>query len=169
MRLIPFNRQFTESETDPQLFEKLKAELPHILAWAAEGAKTWGANGLGTTPAAVSEATEEYRAERDYVTHFVDECCEVTNSDDDWTSTGALYQAFETWCEAEGIRRPIQKSTFGSRLIRPGVKSDKRKGARGVSGIKLKPDAETVKAVNDDFFAEGPQLNAQGEARGGKR
>jgi putative DNA primase/helicase len=39
LRVIPFDRQFTEQEQDKKMAEKLKAELTGILAWAVEGCR----------------------------------------------------------------------------------------------------------------------------------
>jgi len=37
LQMIPFNRRFSESERDPDLYEKLLLELPGILNWALDG------------------------------------------------------------------------------------------------------------------------------------
>jgi putative DNA primase/helicase len=64
IRLIPFNVTIPPDQRDPDLPAKLRAELPGILNWALEGCLAWQADGL-TNPAAVEEATAEYRAEQD--------------------------------------------------------------------------------------------------------
>jgi putative DNA primase/helicase len=56
-RVIPMNRVVPESEGDPGLQEKLRRELPGILALAARGCLSWQRNGLPLPPL-VQEATE---------------------------------------------------------------------------------------------------------------
>jgi putative DNA primase/helicase len=56
------------------LLDKLKAELPGILAWAVRGCPDWQECGL-VEPDEVREATKKYRAAQDSVQGFLDECC----------------------------------------------------------------------------------------------
>jgi putative DNA primase/helicase len=37
MRLIPFTQRFDGKKADPKLPDKLRDELPGVLAWAVEG------------------------------------------------------------------------------------------------------------------------------------
>ena len=74
VRLIPFTVTIPEGQRDPQLVDKLKAELPGILAWAVQGCLEWQREGLGM-PEAVKAATANYRAEQDMLAAFLDECC----------------------------------------------------------------------------------------------
>ena len=53
-----------EAEVDPKLTDKLRAELPGILAWAVRGCLDWQAHGLGNAEA-VHQATAEYRESSD--------------------------------------------------------------------------------------------------------
>ena len=57
--LLPFLVTVPESERDPDLPEKLKAEWPGILAWMIAGCIDWQERGL-RPPAAVLEATKTY-------------------------------------------------------------------------------------------------------------
>jgi len=56
--------------------ERLRAELPGILAWALDGCAKWQTFGLGE-PAAVMAATNEYQAESDAIARYIDERCVV--------------------------------------------------------------------------------------------
>jgi putative DNA primase/helicase len=58
IRLVPFTVTIPEEEKDPQLADKLRAELPGILNWAVEGLAVWQREGLGV-PVAVERATAE--------------------------------------------------------------------------------------------------------------
>ena len=63
LRLIPFSVSFLGRE-DRDLDGKLETELPGIFAWAVRGCLEWQTDGLGL-PAAVEEATREYRADEE--------------------------------------------------------------------------------------------------------
>ena len=49
--------------------DKLKDEWPGILAWMVQGCLDWNREGL-TEPAAVMEATQEYREQEDLLAAF---------------------------------------------------------------------------------------------------
>ena len=68
--LIPFTVTIPEEERDPELGDKLKAELPGILAWAIQGCLIWQAEGL-SPPKAVTEATEAYLQAEDSVSAWI--------------------------------------------------------------------------------------------------
>ncbi len=59
IHLLPFNVTVPECERDPNLFEKLKSELPGILSWAVEGCLEWQKNGLRPPPEVIAEV-EQY-------------------------------------------------------------------------------------------------------------
>jgi putative DNA primase/helicase len=60
IKLIPFNKRFDGAGADTDLPEKLRKELPGVLAWAVMGCVEWYQNGLGTA-AVVEAATAAYR------------------------------------------------------------------------------------------------------------
>jgi phage/plasmid-associated DNA primase len=74
VRLVPFNRTFTEDERDPKLLAKLKAESSHILAWMVAGCLAWQRNGLADTPAKIREATDAYQVDQDLTGAWLSEC-----------------------------------------------------------------------------------------------
>jgi putative DNA primase/helicase len=113
VQLIPFTVQIPESERDPALPAKLRAELPGILAWAMRGWQEYQRDGLGM-PAAVTQATADYRAESDTLGLFLAECCHMAEGA---TARGAeLYTAYLTWAERGGLRRPLSNVRFSRAL-----------------------------------------------------
>ena len=74
--------------------EKLKAELPGILAWIVQGWLDWQKQGLAP-PAAVSSATEAYLEAEDAVAAWLDECCQ--RDPKAWESSTALFASWSVW------------------------------------------------------------------------
>ena len=99
VHLIPFNVVIPPEERDGDLPEKLRKELPGILNWAIKGAVKWAREGLNP-PAAVLQATSEYRSEMDTFSRF---CSEMIQREDGATTPKSeLIKAFELWCSVEG-------------------------------------------------------------------
>ncbi|MGA8552885.1 MAG: phage/plasmid primase, P4 family [Candidatus Acidiferrales bacterium] len=99
IRLVPFNQQFKGNNRDRELLQKLKAELPGILAWAVRGCLDWQRNGLGK-PKTMVEATLEYRQESDQIRRFISERCLV---DKKYSVAGKqLYDAYVQFCQQQG-------------------------------------------------------------------
>ena len=66
LHFIPFTVTIPQNKRDPRLGEKLRAELPGILAWAIEGCLAWQREGLNP-PLLVREATADYLAAEDAI------------------------------------------------------------------------------------------------------
>ena len=138
IRLIPFSVTIPEKDRDPKLSDKLKKELPGILAWAVQGCLKWQQRGLQIPPE-VTEATKTYRNEMDLINEFLTECCILDSSK--LVPKSALYNIYEQWCKEAG-ERPESKRSLGSRLIERGFDPNKKdeNGNRIWSGIGLKSD-----------------------------
>lgn len=132
-RLIPFNRTFSPEERDPHLLDKLKAEAPHILAWAVAGCIEWQRRGLADTPAAVSQATDGYMVDQDVVGRWLEEC--TTNSYGR-VATGDLYANYENWCKSNGIRQ-VSNVVLGRRLAERGYTSERDTQTRYWCGLTM--------------------------------
>jgi putative DNA primase/helicase len=70
--LIPFNQCF-DPAAEPDLEQKLIAELPGILTWLVSGVAVCHEYGL-KTPASVIAATQTYREEIDLLNVFISDC-----------------------------------------------------------------------------------------------
>jgi len=121
VRLIPFTIQIPEAERDAALPAKLRAELPGILAWAVRGWRDYRRDGLGA-PAAVTQATADYRAESDTLGQFIVECCHV--ADGATARGGELYATYTAWAEQNGLR-PLSNKRVGSSLRERGYVGDR--------------------------------------------
>lgn len=102
VRLVPFAVIIPEGERDGKLPEKLRDELPGILAWAVRGCLTWQREGLNA-PATVKDATENYRQEQDEIARFVEEWC--TCAPGMTATAGGLYEAYKKWGGAWSMQR----------------------------------------------------------------
>jgi putative DNA primase/helicase len=141
LRLIPFTQRFDGGRQDPKLPEKLRAEMPGVLAWMVEGCLEWQEHGLGE-PESVREATDQYRAEMDTLAAFIEDRCVVR--EDAVAPATPLYKQYQLWCDDAGEKPETQKM-FGMRLRERGFVSDKikrgpHKDRKGWFGIGLRAD-----------------------------
>lgn len=133
IRLIPFSVVIPEAERDKQLGDKLLAELDGILNWAVQGCLKWQQEGL-TPPAAVTEATSEYRKESDILARFIEDKCIV--NDQVRVSANELFDTFKTWCDECGEMPPTQ-TRFGRMMAEKGIQKTKVHGKKWYLGIGL--------------------------------
>ena len=133
IRLVPFTVTIPDEEQDKALNDKLREELPGILAWAVRGCLAWQEQGLGA-PEEVLNATQDYKNEMDVLGSFLEECC-VQEGYVHVTSK-ALYQAYEQWCEANSEDQMTQRA-LGLRLQERGLISERTSHFRGWKGIGL--------------------------------
>lgn len=137
IRMVPFTVRIADDQVDPDLFEKLTAELPGILAWAVGGCVLWQVHGLGWARA-VRLATDQYRADSDVLGAFLEDRCELAEGHEQ--AAGVLYQGYVRWCQQTG-EHAITMSAFGSALQERGIHVIKRGGAKLRIGVKLLDDA----------------------------
>src|SRR5262249_26561535 len=116
IKMIPFSVTIPDEEKDPGLPNKLKAELPGILAWAGQGCLAWQRNGLGE-PDEVRQATADYQAEQDTLAGFMAECCRFNPQFQ--IRASALYDAYVTW-SGDKLTSSI---AFGRRLREKGYET----------------------------------------------
>lgn len=136
IHMIPFVVTIPESERDPELTDKLKAEWPGILQWAIDGCLEWQRIGLAP-PAAVVNATAEYLAEEDAFTNWRAECC-ITGKFQ-WGSGELLWSSWKRWAEASN-ERPGSRKAFAQTMAQHGYTPSKSQHVRGYDGIALKPN-----------------------------
>ncbi len=146
IRLIPWTVTIPAEERDKALPERLRAELPGILAWAVRGALEWQRVGLGDPPA-VADATAAYRESQDVLGQYF---AERTRLDPAARMTRkALREDYEAWCrdvghEPLGARRLSEALT--SRGVRPCNVREGMRFANGWAGVRLATDADKVGA-----------------------
>jgi putative DNA primase/helicase len=131
--LAPFTVTIPPAERDESLPEKLKAELPGILAWMVQGCLDWQKQGLAP-PAAVTCATKAYLEAEDAVAAWLDECCQRDRNA--WERTSALFASWSTWADKTGEYIGSQPR-FVERLESRGITPLRRRDGRGFTGIRL--------------------------------
>ena len=123
IRLIPFEREFTEDEVDLDLTSKLLAESDGILQWMLKGLEMWQKERLGMCEK-ILMANKEYRQEMDVVSTFIEEC--VNNSLGKEVKASELYQHYKNYCLQNGFF-VLTSTKFGRELDNKGfVKVHKR-------------------------------------------
>jgi putative DNA primase/helicase len=125
IHLIPFEVTIPPNEQDPNLFDKLRAELPGILAWAVRGAVEWSKGRL-QVPETVLAATNAYKEEMDIISEFIAALCSTGAGME--ASAGDLFHSYSEFCE-QSKEKPLSRNAFGRRLTEHGFKG--KKGAEG--------------------------------------
>jgi len=146
IRLIPWAVTIPPTEQDKKLAEKLRGELPGVLAWIVRGCLEWRREGL-KAPEEVRRATKAYRAEMDVLAAFLADCC--LRDEDEEAFAGELWGAWKRWCEETGEQASSQKR-FGGRLAERGFLNhrDSKTGRKVWSGLSLRPNWESRAGIS---------------------
>lgn len=140
IRKIPFTVTIPTAEQDRDLGRKLLAESSGILSWAMEGCIEWQRAGL-MPPAAVTVATEKYRADSDILAQFLEEC--TTSNAGYRVAAHRLYAEYKRWAIAAG-EREMTSNMLGRKLAERGIVSVKQNSRTSYPGIDL------IDAENDE-------------------
>jgi len=124
LHLVPLT--YVPAKPDTDLAERLKAEMPGILAWAIRGCLAWQRDGL-QPPAVVAEASAEYFAEQDSIATWLAERCDRR---DVYATAMArhLYGDWKMWTAARGEAAGTEKR-FSEALQRVVPKKATKAGA----------------------------------------
>jgi putative DNA primase/helicase len=137
IKLVPFTVTISDEEKDKYLSDKLKAELPGILAWAVRGCLEWQENGLGE-PDEIRQATAAYQAEEDTLAAFLAECCQL-HAELEWRASD-LFAAYQRWT-GDKLMTP---KAFGQKLKAKGFQSTRgHGGVRSWKGLGLLAQPES--------------------------
>lgn len=149
IRLVPWLVTVTEGMKDRDLAQKLRAELPGILAWGVAGCLEWQRNGLAEPPEVLA-ASAAYRTESDVLGEFLVRHCVF--GDGERCARKDLRKRYETWCEELG-HYTLGARALATRLKQNGVSDGnvRRDGkvCDGWYGVRLKTDT-------DDYVGEIP-------------
>lgn len=148
--VIPFNNVIPENEQDPELFDKIKEELPSIVRtalaylnrlrdnrfkftqvnWAPDVSSA--EEKLGSVPVRTVSSSDKL------VQDFVESFCSFDETDS-FTLTQDLFTVFEGFCKDMG-QHTLDIKDFSSRLgkIYPGLSKKKSGSKNGYRGISFK-------------------------------
>lgn len=134
---VPFAHTVPEDRRDPQVKLTLKTwARAEVLAWAVQGCLAWQRHGL-QPPAAVQQATQEYRDAMNPLADFFTECCVF--GPQYWAASADLWEAYLAFDTGRSV---IRRRDFNERLRALGCRPEASSGGkqRGWRGIGLLAD-----------------------------
>lgn len=139
--VIPFNAKI-EGKADIKNYSDFlfKTAGGAVLSWIIEGAKRVIAGDYKIVqPRVVQAAIQKYKENNDWLSHFLDDCCEV--GDDFEAKSGEFYNAYRSYCLQMG---EYTRSTtdFYSALESTGVVRKRTRTGVIIYGLKLKSEFE---------------------------
>jgi len=129
--VIPFRATFANEARDKTLMDKLKAELPGILAWAVEGCLRRQAEGL-RRPGAVTDATAVYHTQIDALGEFLAAATKPVK--EARVPVRQFMTTFNKWLDATG-HETMSPRAIGGLMNKKGYPSLVRGSARVYSGL----------------------------------
>lgn len=100
--ILQFNNVVPQEQRDPQLFERLAAEVTGIIAWAVEGLLRQRSRGRLTVPASSEEVIQQYCETISPLWAFAEECLQPSGDRTGFTAKD-LYMALNRWCKERGL------------------------------------------------------------------
>lgn len=144
VKVIPFERHFSEKEQDKTLKKTLTRQdnLSGIFNWCLDGLKFMQERGLETPPA-VRAALAEYQHSSDKTARFMEEELEAGRGYE--ARTADVYARYRAWCEENG-QLPEGKPSFYQDLVQRHRVLVQRKHPKGggnltsvILGYRLRP------------------------------
>lgn len=135
--VIPFHAKI-EGASDIKNYSDYLFENagPYIMTWIIEGAKKAIEHEFHLTkPKVVEDAIAEYRGMNDWLSQFLEDCCEVGDGLEQ--KSGELYEEYRAYCMRTG-EYPRNSVDFASTLDKAGFTRKKKKTGMWVQGMKLK-------------------------------
>lgn len=101
VRVIEFNRHFSEEEQDKGLKHEFQTQeaMQGIFAWLVAGYLQYRKTGLKMSPEML-KVIKQYERDNDLVLQFLEEKCEKV--DGQITRQKSLYDAYKIWCKSNG-------------------------------------------------------------------
>lgn len=101
VRVITFDRHFTEEEQDKTLKDRLRTpeNASGILNWCLEGLKIYQREGI-IVPVCIKDATIEYRESQDKINQFITDTLE--EHEGGVLSVKEIYPKYYDWCRSNG-------------------------------------------------------------------
>ena len=139
VRVIEFNKHFTEEERDETLKEVFRTPeaMKGIFTWLLVGYFKYKRFGL-TMSDKMKRVIKQYERDNDLVLQFLEEKCET--SLDEYTRAKTLYDSFKIWCKSNGYFVMSAKKFNAGMEQHPEWQRGKRsiQGYPVFDGVKLK-------------------------------
>jgi putative DNA primase/helicase len=153
VQLVPWLHVVPAEKRDAHLIDKLKAEASGILNRLLDGLRDWLDNGL-RPPAAVAEATADYRRDSDPCGQFLEAC--VVTAPGNRERSSKMHEVFCAWAKVAGESEWSQKGFSGALKDRGFVS----KTSNGVWWL----DVALTKQASDFIDGEGRPVGGEVEA-----
>ncbi len=124
IKLIPFERYFTENEQDKglKIFFRKPENLSGVFNWFLEGLKMYTTEGL-EQPQVITTAIDEYRKNSDSVGLFISECLEACQYEK--IKTKKVYEEYKGWCNVCGYSPKNQSNLIEDLRKRGMIRRDR--------------------------------------------
>lgn len=148
VKVLPFNKHFTEEERDTTLKSKLRHENAKsaILNWLIAGYKKYKNSGGLINTDEMKQLVNDYRENNDTIQAFIDERLQPgdpNNIHSKKTRFSEVLSHYKIWCENSNIRRPLGRNALKQELQRHGIEF--------VSVHKQWCIIGTIKPISNDF------------------
>lgn len=146
--VIPFKAKI-EGKSDIKNYTEYLCENAGeaVMKWMIEGARQSIELGFKLPfPKCVSDAIEAYKAENDWLGHFLCECCEV--ADGETARSGELYSTYRAFSSASG--EYVRSTTdFYAALEAEGFTRQRTRTGNIINGLRLKTHADPKDEFSD--------------------
>ena len=149
VKIVPFSLTIPSETMDRDLPEKLRGELPGILAWAVRGCIDWQILGL-VQPQEVTDASDSFRRDMDTVPTFVKEMCRTGYELK--VKKSVLWNSYRKWCFEKKVKA-ASRTDFRSEMLEQGF-SETKISVEYYTGLDICSDAgvDDVSAADDTDF-----------------
>lgn len=133
--IIRLHKSFLGAE-DPDLLDKLKAELPGIALWAMKGYRDLVAKRTFSEPQSSKDIRDDWYRSSNPIEQFIDECCKVVEiNDDNFTYSDEIFETYKSWAGRQHLQKVLPKNWLIRHLTR--ALGDKiRLGEKGADNLK---------------------------------
>lgn len=141
LAVVPFDVVIPEEERDATLPDRLKEAAPAILEWMRWGWIDYCDRGRKLDPPdAVRARTQQYRADNDHFTQFLEEVTEPDPANG-WVNAAELFLEWSAWCIQQNLP-PGSAGTataFGKTMTARGYGKSRKTSAKtlGYTGLKM--------------------------------
>jgi len=161
-RIRPIPWSHVPEKPNPGLKEYLfdpEGGLPHVLAWAVEGAikylNSTSNDALGWCTA-VSEAADIYRKNEDRIGLFLNE--QTKENEGAAIPIKALYVVYRRWCEERG-ERPLAQTKFQRKLQDRGLTVEGQGSKAEIRNMIMMPQPVNSDGLDWGYLSMAPAIN----------